>query len=943
MKKSTRALAYLRAAWLAVSLLAVVPLAQAVSPAAAPHKDAGRAAAAFSRGEPLPPWALPFAALPPSTRHEPLVIRLAETQIHLDDAGDVQYLVNRALQVNDASELAQIGQYSLYYVPEYQRIRLHAARILRGGQVLDRTREASVRFLDREAGLENGIYSGMVTAVLLFDDVRVGDTLQLVYTLEGRNPALGPLYSHTVAWDHGDPVQLRRATLIAPASRHIAWRMQGDHRSTHIEPQDLSVAGAASKVLRFEERDVEGTDDEPATPEDYFSARFLQLTEFPDWQSVAKWAAGLFPADASLPGEMQPLLAELRAISDPEKRAAAALRWVQEEIRYFSVSMGESSHRPYPPAQVVQRRYGDCKDKSYLLVTLLRAVGIEADPVLVALTSPHTPARLLPNPDVFDHVVVQARIGGATYWLDGTRLGQRGRLSRLGTLEGASVLVVRPDTRELVTMRSPDPVALATSELWETFSVKTLGGAGRLSMKQVWNGSSAELMRLAYQRMTAEQRRKQVRGGYERRYPGIALAAEPQVIDDTEANTLTLQAEFEVPQLTREHEGDWALRFFPDNVAGTVKLPENFNRSFPVTVAQVPYQARYHLVVQWPDEVSVLREPSTVRVASDFFRAEVQRAFRGNLTTVDMQYAPRVASVLPQQLSGLQQDLKSLERSLLGVIAVSQDEVKGKRFLGLGQRSLREMLDARLDLQIERNTRAIEGGQLGGEDLADALCERAEALAERGKAESGLADAEQALRAAPVFARAWQCRANLLFAHGDFARAVPDYTKSLTLGQEAYGVLYRRGMARFYAGQFEAAAADFGKAATLRERSGNETDATYAQLWQAWSLQRAGMPLPRSLQDAARGTAGEPWPRPALAMMVGAISPDQLLARVRSDKHGDELDFALAEAWFHLGQHFRLQGQPAQAREAFEKSRAKGIATTVEHAAAGFELGLARP
>ncbi|MED5618529.1 DUF3857 domain-containing protein [Ideonella sp. BN130291] len=903
-------------------------------------KDTERAAMAFTRGDPLPAWALPFAELPATQRTDPVVIRVAETQVHLGE--DVRYLVSRALQVNDAAELAQIGQYPLYFVPQYQRIHLHSARLLRGNQVLDRTREASVRFLDRESGLESGIYSGMVTAVLLFEDVRVGDTLHLVYTLEGRNPALGPRYSHSISWDHAEPVELRRATLIAPAERQIAWRMQGDHRPTTIAPRDLSVPGSGMRVLRFEERGIAGLDDEPAVPEDYFSARFLQLTEFADWNAVAQWAQGLFPPDAELPAELAPLLAHLRAIDSPEARAAAALRWVQEEIRYFSVSMGESSHRPYTPAQVVQRRYGDCKDKTYLLVTLLRALGIEADPVLVALTSPRSPARLLPNPDVFDHVVAQVRIDGRSYYLDGTRLGQRGRLARLGVLEGATGLVVRPDTRTLVALHAPDPLALATSELSETFTVQALGGTGRLQMRQTWNGTSAELMRLAYQRMTPEQRRKQVQGGYERRYPGIQLAAEPRLADDTNNNAFTLEAEFEIPQLTREHDGDWALRFFPDNIAGTVKLPENFNRSFPATVASVPYQARYHLVIRWPDEVSVMREPSSVHLASDFFRAEVQRSFRGNLTTVDMQYAPRVAAVQPGELNQLQQDLKGLERSLLGVVAVNRNAVKRSGGLfGIGKTTLQDTMNARLDQQIERNTRAIRGEQLSGDDLAEALCDRAEALAERGRADAGLADANEAVRVAPVSGRAYQCRANLLFAKGEFAQAVPDYSRALSLGQEAYGVLYRRGHARFYAGQYDAAAADFSKAATLRRGSGNETDTAYAQLWQAWALQRAGQALPKELEDSARRTAQEPWPKPALAMLVGALSPEQLLAQIQRAKRGDELELALAEAWFHLGQHFRAIGQQAQAREAFEKARAKGITTAVEHAAAGFELASA--
>ena len=104
-----------------------------------------------------------------------------------------------------------------------------------------------------------------------------------------------------------------------------------------------------------------------------------------------------------------------------------------------------------------------------------------------------------------------------------------------------------------------------------------------------------------------------------------------------------------------------------------------------------------------------------------------------------------MANVAPRQLAPLQQDLKSLERSLLGVIAVSRASVKSTGFLGLGRKSLQEMVDARLDLQIERNTRAIDGEQLSGDDLAEALCDRAEALAERGRAGEGLRDAEQAV------------------------------------------------------------------------------------------------------------------------------------------------------------------------------------------------------
>jgi hypothetical protein len=178
---------------LAVSALC---LAQAPEPAGQPAlREAKVAEGAFSRGTALPAWAQPFADIPSTTRTEPVVIRLAESQLYA--GARPGYLVHRAIQVNNSASLGHIGQYPLYFVPQYQRIELHRLRILRGNESLDRLKQVNVRFLERETGLESGIYSGTVTAMLLIEDVRVGDTLHLVYSLHGDNPVFSGLYSQT--------------------------------------------------------------------------------------------------------------------------------------------------------------------------------------------------------------------------------------------------------------------------------------------------------------------------------------------------------------------------------------------------------------------------------------------------------------------------------------------------------------------------------------------------------------------------------------------------------------------------------------------------------------------------------------------------------------------------------------------------------------------------
>ena len=52
-----------------------------------------------------------------------------------------------------------------------------------------------------------------------------------------------------------------------------------------------------------------------------------------------------------------------------------ALRMIQDNIRYASISTGPGSYRPHPSDLVLERNFGDCKDKSLLLVNLLRGTS----------------------------------------------------------------------------------------------------------------------------------------------------------------------------------------------------------------------------------------------------------------------------------------------------------------------------------------------------------------------------------------------------------------------------------------------------------------------------------------------------------------------------------------------------------------------------------------
>lgn len=111
----------------------------------------------------------------------------------------------------------------------------------------------------------------------------------------------------------------------------------------------------------------------------------------------------------------------------------------------------------------------------------------------------------------------------------------------------------------------------------------------------------------------------------------------------------------------------------------------------------------------------------------------------------------------------------------------------------------------------------------------------------------------------------------------------------------------------------------------------------YARLWRAWTLRRMGLELPSDLVAAAKTDPAGDWPHPALALMAGIWTPEQMMAEVEK-KSGDDRQMARAEAWFYLGQFHQIHGEAELAAAAFRKAREMGVTVYIEHMAAGFEL-----
>ncbi len=181
----------------------------------------------------------------------------------------------------------------------------------------------------------------------------------------------------------------------------------------------------------------------------------IEFSTGTSWQQLASEYARLSD-DKVRPSDVQTLIAKIDlkhgSRNDIIRRIVAALH---KNVRYTGVEFGESSLVPQFPSETLKRKYGDCKDKAMLLVTMLRGAGIPANLVLLDSGPGRDVSTDLPGMGMFDHAIVYVPTSGpdSELWIDATA-----QYSQVGTLPwmdyGRWALVVGERTEQL--KRTPE-------------------------------------------------------------------------------------------------------------------------------------------------------------------------------------------------------------------------------------------------------------------------------------------------------------------------------------------------------------------------------------------------------------------------------------------------------------------------------------------------------
>jgi transglutaminase-like putative cysteine protease len=128
------------------------------------------------------------------------------------------------------------------------------------------------------------------------------------------------------------------------------------------------------------------------------------------WPEVGRFFALLAVQPPETEAELKSLSARLCANSFSRADTLSAFfNFLADSVSYVALQMGKGDFTPHTCSAILNRRFGDCKDQSVLLVSLCRAAGLDAYPALINTESYPIVDELHPWPAWFDHVVTVVR------------------------------------------------------------------------------------------------------------------------------------------------------------------------------------------------------------------------------------------------------------------------------------------------------------------------------------------------------------------------------------------------------------------------------------------------------------------------------------------------------------------------------------------------------
>ncbi|HTS06878.1 MAG TPA: DUF3857 domain-containing protein [Candidatus Eisenbacteria bacterium] len=481
----------------------------------------------------------------PDFSKEAYVIEEVSTRITSEQDGTGIKEMNARIKIVSDAGVKAFAVLSFTYTSANEVVEIDYVRVRKPDGTIVKTPDYNVQDMPGEVTRTAPLYSDIHEKHVAVKGLSVGDVLE--YSMRHRivRPEVPGQFWTEYTFSKSAIAKNERLEMSFPAGKYVKVV------SPEFSPETSEEGGR--RIYRWKHSNLIVKEPDPnEIPRRIPANPDVQVTTFSSWEEVGKWYGDLQKPSLEVTTAIQAKAAELtRGLNTDDEKIHAMYKFVSLKYHYIGLDFGIGRYQPHAADDVLDNGYGDCKDKHTLLAALLKAVGIDAWPVLI-----HSVRRIdpeVPSPAQFNHVITVVPRGNDFVWLDTTP-----EVAPYGLL----LLTLR--NKQALMIPSGKPPSLVTTEANPPFAEEQhfttegrLDGSGTFKghISQSYRGDTEVVLRAAFRQFAESQWQQAVqRFSYGMRFLGEVSNVKMSPPDDIDT-PFELSYDYE-----RKDYGGWADR-----------------------------------------------------------------------------------------------------------------------------------------------------------------------------------------------------------------------------------------------------------------------------------------------------------------------------------------------------------------------------------------------
>ncbi len=581
------------------------------------------------------------------------------------DTTEIYYKIVKKIVNNAGVEKNAI--LSVDYDASLEKIAFHTVKIIRNNNAIDALKNNPIHINQHESSLSDNIYDHVKTATIILKDLEAGDIISYSYSLIIKKSVVNIPFSANIYLAYEAPIHTIYDTVTAPRSQKLFFK----HFNTKIKPTihysntftHYSWVVKQAKAITVEKNSAEF--------ENLFPS--VQISSCGSWDRIVAILQPLYHEPNTLSAALKNKVDEIKSTStNNQQRVQKILDFVQQNIRYTGIEIGINNIKPTSPNLTFQRKFGDCKDKALLMVTMLRQMNINANVALVSTSYRKQLKNRLPALWNFDHAIVVVNTANKTFWLDPTRLYQAGSLDTRYLPDYGYALVIAPHINQLTPIVNNNQKGSKTI-VDEVYDLKQ--GMNKPINYQItthYYGKSAERIRFMMENYSASKITSYFLRTIKPYYPNIESTADLKFIDNQ--NEMTTIEKYQLTDFWKDEDDNSLQKFAKIKqfiLNGYLQDVDDLKRKQALLI-DYPFTTNIHVKILLPKKWQI--KPLTISINNPIFYFKKQVDSNNKTIAISYDYFTKQDSVPLGLIKKYSDAINRIEENYLSNIITSNGD-----------------------------------------------------------------------------------------------------------------------------------------------------------------------------------------------------------------------------------------------------------------------------